>query len=300
MERLGNKMEKIYPCLWLDNQAQEAAKFYTTVFEKGAINDTQYYLDDLHKPKGSVLTVDLTLANQRFILLNGGSDFKITPAISFFVDCETKEELEALWHALLEGGFALMPLQTYPFSEYFGWVQDRFGVTWQLALSNIPQRISPAVMFANEKFGQAKQAMTQWLSLFPRSEILLEVPDGENLQQALFTLNDMPFRVMDSPGKHDFGFTMGISFCVDCEDQAEIDYLWENLTQDGKEWDCGWLEDRYGVAWQIEPANWVHLVDTSHPERAQAVTNELYKMKKIDIARLEAVYNQFTEDNGST
>ncbi len=167
-------MEKIYPCLWLDNQAEEAARFYTSIFANGEIRETQYYLDDIHKPKGSVLTVEFSIANQRFLLLNGRDDFKITPAISFFVDCETKEELDTLWHALLDGGFALMPLQEYPFSDYFGWVQDQ-----------------------------------------------------------------------------------------------------------------------YGVSWQIQPNNWLKLVDTSNLARAEAVTNELYKMKKIDIAQLEAVYNHF-------
>lgn len=286
-------MENIYPCLWLDNQAEEAARFYTSIFANGDIRKTQYYLDDLHKPKGSVLTVEFSIANQRFLLLNGGDDFKMTPAISFFVDCETKEELDTLWQALLEGGFALMPLQEYPFSEYFGWVQDKYGASWQLTLSKIPQRISPALMFANENFGKAKAAMTQWTELFPKSEIQLEIPEGDHLQQALFTLNDGLFRVMDSPVAHEFGFTMGISFCVDCRNQEEIDRLWDNLTTDGHEWDCGWAEDRYGVSWQIQPNNWLKLVDTSNLARAEAVTNELYKMKKIDIAQLEAVYNHF-------
>lgn len=286
-------MDKIYPCLWFDNEAQEAALFYTAIFSNGKINDTQYYLDDLHKPKGSILTVDFTLANQRFLTLNGGTAFKITPAISFFVDCETKEELEALWGSLIEGGFALMPLQSYPFSEYFGWLQDKYGVTWQLSLSKIPQRISPALMFANENFGKAKQAMTQWRSLFSQSETLLEIPEGENVQQALFTLNDQPFRVMDSPGEHPFSFTMGVSFCVDCKDQVEIDRLWDNLSEGGKESECGWLEDRYGVAWQIQPENWTRLADPSNPERAKVVIERLYQMKKIEIAPLEKVYNQY-------
>lgn len=287
-------MKKIYPCLWLDNEADEAAKFYTSIFTNGQINGTQYYVDDVHKPKGSVLTVDFQIANQRFIVLNGGDEFKITPAISFFVDCETKEQLETLWQALNEGGFALMPLQKYSFSDYFGWVQDKYGVTWQLSLSKIAQRISPAIMFANEQFGKAKEAMTQWTHLFPNSQVQLEVPEGDYLQQASFTLNGQLFRVMDSPIAHEFGFTMGISFCVDCKDQEEIDYLWENLTQDGKEWDCGWAEDRFGISWQIQPDNWLDLFDTSDMLRAQAVMNALYQMKKIEVSKLQAVYDQFS------
>ena len=76
-------MEKIYPCLWLDNQAEEDAQFSTSIFSNSEIREAQYYLDDIHKPKDSVLTVEFSIANQRFLLLNRG-DFKITPAISYF------------------------------------------------------------------------------------------------------------------------------------------------------------------------------------------------------------------------
>lgn len=287
-------MKQIYPCLWLDNEAEEAAQFYTSIFENATIHGTQYYLDSLHKPEGSVLTVDFTIANQRFLTLNGGPEFAITPAISFFVDCETKEELEQLWGALLTRGMALMPLQEYAFSEYFGWVRDKYGVTWQLALTKIPQRISPAIMFANEKFGQAKEAMNHWVSLFPNSEVVTEIAAEDYLEQGIFTLNGQTFRVMDSPIPHEFEFTMGVSLCVDCPDQAEIDRLWEALTKDGKEWPCGWAEDRYGISWQIQADNWEEFADTSNLPRAKAVMNELYTMKKINLAQLQAVYNQFT------
>lgn len=286
-------MKQIYPCLWLDNEAEEAARFYTSIFAKGQINDTQYYLDSLYKPEGSILTVDFTIANQRFLTLNGGPEFTITPAISFFVDCETKEELEQLWGALLTGGMELMPLQEYAFSEYFGWVQDQYGVSWQLSLTKMSQRISPAVMFANEKFGRAKEAMDDWISLFPNSEIVMEVIGEDYLEQGVFTLNGQVFRVMDSPIAHPFGLTMGVSFCVDCPNQAEIDRLWAALTHDGKEFPCGWAEDSYGVFWQIQAENWETFVDTSNLARAKAVMNELYQMKKIEIARLQAVYDSF-------
>lgn len=289
-------MKQIYPCLWLDNEAEEAAQFYTSLFQGGVIHDTQYYLDSLHKPEGSVLTVDFTIANQRFLTLNGGPEFQITPAISFFVECESKEELEQLWEGLLQQGMALMPLQAYPFSEYFGWVRDQYGVTWQLTLAKIPQRISPAFMFANEQFGLAKEAMTEWIGLFPDSEILEEVPGEGYLQQGIFKLNDQIFRVMDSPGAHPFGFTMGISLCVDCPNQETIDQLWEALTREGQEWPCGWVEDRYGVSWQIQGDNWLTLIDSSNLPRAKAVMGALYQMKKIDTHELQRVYDTFKEE----
>ena len=286
-------MKKIYPCLWFDDQAVEAAEFYTSLFQGSSIDKVMYYMDDEHKPKGSVLTVDFTLAGERFMALNGGPEFIFSPATSLFVDCETIEELEKIWQALSVEGTALMPLQSYPFSEYYGWIQDKYGLSWQLNLAKIPQRISPAFMFANEQFGKAKEAMEFWMSMLPKSYIVEEVVSKGHIQQALFTLSEKSFRVMDSELAHDFDFTMAFSICIDCEDQAEIDFLWEKLTKDGKEGPCGWAEDVYGLSWQITPAKWNELADDQNLERAAAVMQALYGMKKIEIDRLEEVYHQF-------
>lgn len=288
-------MDKIYPCLWFDSQAEEASRYYTSLFKNSSVNETMYYMDNEHKPEGSILTIDFTIAGQRFLALNGGPEFTFTPAISFWVDCETQAELTALWEAFSQEGQVRMPLQEYPFSEYFGWVEDRYGLSWQLNLAKGPQHITPAIMFANENAGKAKAAMEKWMSLFDDSHVMEEIKVKDLLHQGVFTLAGQTFRVMDVAEKQDFGFTMATSFCVDCDDQAEIDFLWEKLTQGGKEWPCGWAEDAYGVAWQITPANWNELADDSYPERAQAVFKEMYTMKKLDMVKLQRVYDQFSE-----
>lgn len=115
-------------------------------------------------------------------------------------------------------------------------------------------------------------------------------PDG-TVSQGLFTMYGQPFRVMDGGEvDHDFTFTMATSFYVYCEDQEEIDRLWEAVTVNGKEWPCGWMEDQYGVAWQTATKDMEELFDNSDPERANRVMQELYKMKKIDIATLRKAY----------
>jgi len=110
-------MQRISPFLWFDGQAGEAAKFYTSVFKNSKIKSLT--------PVSAAFTLD----GLEFIALNGGPQFKFTPAISFFVACETREELDAAWAKLSEGGMVLMTLATYPFREKFGWVQDKFGVS---------------------------------------------------------------------------------------------------------------------------------------------------------------------------
>ncbi|MBO0470649.1 VOC family protein [Enterococcus sp. DIV0242_7C1] len=287
-------MSKFSPCLWFDGKVEEAADFYVDAFEQGAIKQTDYYVDSEHQPKGSILTISLTLAGQEFILLNGGPEFKFTPAISFYVECETEEQIDQLWKKLSQEGNVLMEYGEYPFSSKFGWVADRYGVSWQLVLAGRPQSIAPAFLFTKEQSGKAEEAMNQWISIFGDGnvEYVQKNPDG-TISQALFTMHGQPFRVMDGGAvDHDFTFTMATSFYVYCKDQEEIDRLWDAVTAKGKEWPCGWMEDEYGVCWQTVTSDMEKLFDNSDPDRAYRVMQELYKMKKIDIAALRAAYEK--------
>lgn len=284
-------MSKFSPCLWFDGKVEEAAEFYVNAFEESKINKVDYYVDSEHQPKGSVLTVTTTLAGQEVILLNGGPEFNFTPAISFFVECETTEQIDKLWETLSHNGEVLMEFGEYPFSKKYGWLNDQYGVSWQLVLSETPQSITPSFLFVGQQFVKAEEAMNQWIDIFGdgKVEYVQKNPDG-TVAQSLFTMHGQPFRVMDSGEAHDFTFTMATSFYVYCKDQAEINQLWDAVTSKGKEWPCGWMEDEYGVCWQTVTTDMDTLFDNSDPERAYRVMQELYKMKRIDIAALRKAY----------
>ena len=115
-------MQKITPFLWFDTQAEEAANFYVSIFKNSKIGSIRRYGDAGPGPKGSVMTITFQIEGQDFVALNGGPVFKFTPAISFFVDCQTQEEVDQLWAKLSEGGR----------TDQCGWLQDRFGVSWQI------------------------------------------------------------------------------------------------------------------------------------------------------------------------
>jgi predicted 3-demethylubiquinone-9 3-methyltransferase (glyoxalase superfamily) len=119
-------MEKITPFLWFDSNAEEAAKFYTSIFKNSKIIDIALYGESAAaasgRPKGTVMNVSFDLEGQRFMALNGGPVFKFSPAISFLVNCETQEEVDGLWKRLSEGGE----------QDQCGWLKDKFGVSWQL------------------------------------------------------------------------------------------------------------------------------------------------------------------------
>jgi predicted 3-demethylubiquinone-9 3-methyltransferase (glyoxalase superfamily) len=289
-----SEMPKFSPCLWFDGQVEEAAAFYVEAFEEGKINQVDHYVNSDHQPAGSVLTVSLTLCGLDFLLLNGGPEFSLTPAISFYVECETEAQIDRLWAKLSQGGTVLMEYGEYPFSPKFGWVNDRYGVSWQLVLAQRKQSIAPAFLFTQQHSGQAEAAMKNWIELFGEGQVefIEKNPDG-TVAQALFTLHGQPFRVMDGGAiDHAFTFTMGTSLYIDCKDQAEIDRLWEAVTAEGKEWPCGWMEDQYGVAWQTGSKELERLLDGGDPERASRVMRAMDQMKKIDLAALKKVYEE--------
>src|SRR6266508_3848041 len=186
-------MQKIRPFLWFDGKAEEAAKFYASVFKNSEIRSV------------SPMSATFRLDGLEFIALNGGPQFKFTPAISFFVKCKTQPEIDDLWKKLSSGGTVLMELDKYPFSERFGWVQDKFGVSWQVNLAGRAQTITPFLMFVGKQHGRAEEALKFYISLFKRSRIgkIVRYAAGEEepagtVKRATFFLDGSQFMAMDS------------------------------------------------------------------------------------------------------
>jgi len=125
-------MQKITPFLWFDNQAEEAVKFYTSIFKNSRIGKIAPYGDAGPGPKGSVMTVEFQLEGQEFVALNGGPHFKFTEAISFVVNCETQAEVDKYWKKLSAGGKAVQ----------CGWLKDRFGLSWQIVPTVLGELLS--------------------------------------------------------------------------------------------------------------------------------------------------------------
>lgn len=278
-------IKPIYPCIWLGNKAKEAAEFYVSVFPDSKILES------------NPIVTTWSSSGQKFMLLNGGGDIKPNSSISFYTVLDSKEELKKIWDKLIQNGSALMPLDSYPWSSYYGWLEDQYGVNWQLTVDKpegISDRFSPALMFTGSQFGNAERAINYYLSIFEHASLRFISRYGEDqgsqagkINHAQFMLNGHLFIAMDSNLDHQFSFSEGISFVVECEDQAEIDFFWEKLTKGGEESQCGWLKDQFGVSWQIVPAILNKLM--ADPDRSERVIQAFLKMKKFDInALLEA------------
>lgn len=281
--KLLDYRNRIYPCLWFDNQARSAAEYYSGIFGDSRITD--------HND----MAVTFELHGQKFMALNGGPMYTPNPSISFYVLCETKNEVDRLWNQLIVGGSVLMPLDKYSWTDKYGWLKDRYGISWQLGYGDITmvgQKFTPYLAFTNELFGRTEEALNYYTSIFKNSSIdRIERYSAENREEegkimhAKFTLDNYVVMAMESSKQHDFRFNEGISLVVDCDTQQQIDYYWDKLIADGgQESQCGWLKDRYGVSWQIVPAILPKLL--SDPARAERVTNAFMKMKKFEIDKL--------------
>lgn len=158
--------QKITPCLWFDTQAEQAAKFYTAIFDDSRINKISRYTEaghDIHgKAAGSVLTVEFELEGQTFTALNGGPHFKINEAVSFQVMCEGQAEVDYFWQKLSDGGQ----------EGQCGWLKDKFGVSWQVVPQVLPQMLTDADSAKRERAMSAVMGMKKF--------------DVEALQRAFF------------------------------------------------------------------------------------------------------------------
>ncbi len=288
-------MQKIIPHLWYDREAKEAATFYTGLFEQAKILRTNVIEGT---PSGDAEIVTFELAGQEFMAISAGPYFKFNPSISLMVMCDTVEEVNVKWKALSEKGMALMPLAAYPFSKWYGWIQDRYGLSWQLMLTegkSSGQKIQVSLLFSKDSNGKTEEAVHYYKEVFKDAEIVSMVgyEKGEansavaKIKYASFKLFGMEFSAMDHGYDADFTFNEAFSLIVNCRDQAEIDYYWGKLSAVPEAEQCGWLKDKFGVSWQIVPENMGELLSSGTKDEIKRVTEAFLKMKKFDIALLE-------------
>lgn len=188
------------------------------------------------------------------------------------------------------------------FSKKYGWVQDKYGLSWQLILTN-PEgderpEIIPSLLFVGENCGKTEEAIQLYLSVFRDAEQghLARYPKGMEPDKegtvmfADFRLLNQWFVAMDIAQSHEFQFNEAISFMVDCDTQEEIDHYWHKLSAVPDAEQCGWLKDKYGVSWQIVPIEMEDMMSNGTPEQIDRVNKAILKMKKLDLKELRKAY----------
>jgi len=296
--------QKITPNLWFDGNAKNAVDFYVSLFSDSRTLLTTYYPGSAEEGladfqlglAGKELTIDFELGKQLFTAINAGPDFKFNPSVSFMVnfdpssDEQAREHLDELWGKLIDGGEALMELDVYPFSKWYGWVKDRYGLTWQLILTDPKGEarpfIVPSLMFTGQNTNHAEEAMNFYVSVFNDAKLGTQARYNEDTGPTRagprmigrLMLGGQRGGAIDSGVEQNFKFNEASSFAVSCKDQAEIDYFWEKLSRVPEAEACGWCKDQYGLSWQIVPENMVELM-----EKPGAFA-KLMPMKKIVIS----------------
>lgn len=298
--------QNIVPHLWFDKEANEAADFYASIFPESRIRNVTTLQET---PSGNSDLVSFELWGQEFMAINAGPYFKFNPSVSFMVHFDPSQEkdasnmLDKVWNKLSKGGTVLMPLDKYPFSEKYGWIQDKYGLSWQLILTN-PEvekrsKVVPSFMFVNDQCGRAEEAMHFYLSVFKNSKQgsiarypqSMESAKEDTIMYSDFMIENQWFIAMDSSKDHKFNFIEAISFMVKCDTQDEIDYYWEKLSAVPESEQCGWLKDKYGMSWQIVPREKDEMMsDNSTQEQIARVTQATLKMKKLNLKELQKAY----------
>lgn len=278
----------ITPAISCDGTADEAARFYADVFREGSV---------VEQVPGLAATV--SIHGFRLSLINGGDQYAPNPSIScilnfdpllFGSEEQARTYLDELYERLSAGG-VLMELGEYPFSQRYAWVRDRFGMTWQLMLTDPAGEprpfILPSFMFGGTNHANAEEATETWIALFDDSRrgVLYRYEEGGPMAAGTVMFTDFTLRgtwmsARDSGASHDLTFTPGVSMIVSCRDQEEIDRYWTRLSAVPEAGRCGWCVDRWGVSWQVVPHNIAELM-------ADAATREkILQMDKIDLTRL--------------
>lgn len=298
--------QKITPHLWFDKEAKQAAEFYVAAFGGDSTLTSTNPITDT--PSGDVELVTFRLLGYDFMALSAGPMFRINPSVSFIVNfdpsrqADARKALHSLWERLADGGRVFVPLDSYPFSDCYGWIQDKYGVSWQLILTKPEGEarpdIIPSLLFTQDMCGKAEEAMKFYTAIFENSKQGLlvrygpeQAPDKEGtVMFEDFSLQGQWFAAMDSARMPDVAFNEAISLFVSCDTQAEVDYFWTRLSAVPQAERCGWLKDKYGVSWQITPTGMGEFLGGSNEKGRQRALQAMLKMKKIDLAGLEAAY----------
>lgn len=289
-------MNTIVPHLWFDKEAKQAAELYVSLFDNSRIVSSSVINDT---PSGDAETVDFELAGLPFAAISGGPLFKFTPSVSLMVACASASEVDALWNVLIQGGKEMMPLDEYPFSPRYGWLEDRYGLGWQLMLTEgdqPAQKITPNLLFSGPAAGKAEEAVRYYTNVFPNAKVdrishyaEAEVKDKANYIG--FELLGKRLSAMDNTYEVDYTFNEAFSLMVLCDTQEQIDYYWDKLSRVPEAEACGWLKDQYGVSWQIVPRALGEMMENGDEQQVRRVTEAFLQMKKFDIKALQNAYH---------
>ncbi|HEM6452798.1 VOC family protein [Streptococcus suis] len=287
-------MQTIIPHLWYDTAAKEAVAFYVELF--GGKIDWTYTITDT--PSGDSDLIQFQLGDMTLAAISAGPYFKLNESMSLMVNVASKDEVTRLYQALSEGGRILMPLAEYPFSPYYVWLEDRFGLSYTPDLDK-PYQFDICLLFSQEQVGLAQPMLDYYKDKLPQASIgqLSYYGEGEaaveaaKLNYAELLVGGQKLIVMDHGYGGEASFNEAFSLMVYVDSQEEADSWYEIVSAVPEAEVCGWAKDQFGISWQIVPRTLMEAYDTASPEKAKAVNAAVMTMKRLDIAAIQALLN---------
>lgn len=307
-------MQRIIPNIWCNQNADDARNYYLDVFS--VLPGTQHirtttYPTTVHASlAGQTLTHELTIGGTRFILINAGDEFAPNPSISFFVNADPsvmdkpRELIDQLWNRLTDGGTVLMDLGEYPHSPHYGWVADKFGVNWQLMLTDPDGEprptIVPSLMFCGPAQNSAAEAVDHYVATLPESRVGNRVTYGQmgaplppegpiTADSVVFTdacLAGTWIAAMDSAVAQPFTFSEGVSLMLETQNQEELNRVWDALSAHPEAEQYGWLKDTWGVYWQVVPGNLGESSANTGPANERAVAELMNQPRPLGVTTI--------------
>ncbi|HEL1740826.1 TPA: VOC family protein [Streptococcus suis] len=291
-------MQTIIPHLWYDTEAKEAVAFYVELF--GGKIDWTYTITDT--PSGDSDLIQFQLGDMTLAAISAGPYFKLNESMSLMVNVASKDEVTRLYQALSEGGRILMPLGEYPFSPYYVWLEDRFGLSWQLSFApdlDKPYQFDICLLFSQEQVGLAQPMLDYYKDKLPQASVgqLSYYGEGEaaveaaKLNYAELLVAGQKMIVMDHGYGGEASFNEAFSLMVYVDSQDELNFYYDLLSAVPEAEMCGWVKDQFGISWQIVPRILMEAYDTASPEKVKAVNAAVMTMKRLDIAAIQALLN---------
>ncbi|MGQ7661038.1 VOC family protein [Streptococcus suis] len=289
-------MQPIIPHLWYDTEAKEAVAFYVDLF--GGKIDWTYTITDT--PSGDSDLIQFQLGDMTLAAISAGPYFKLNESMSLMVNVASKDEVTRLYQALSEGGRVLMPLGEYPFSPYYVWLEDRFGLSWQLSYApdlDKPHQFDICLLFSQEQVGLAQPMLDYYKDKLPQASVgqLSYYGEGEaaveaaKLNYAELLVAGQKLIVMDHGYGGEASFNEAFSLMVYVDSQDELNFYYDLLSAVPEAEMCGWVKDQFGISWQIVPRILMEAYDTASPETVKAVNDAVLTMKRLDFATIQTL-----------
>ncbi|MCK4024980.1 VOC family protein [Streptococcus iners] len=285
-------MQTIIPHLWYDTEAKEAVAFYVELF--GGKLDWTYTITDT--PSGDSDLIQFQLGDMTLAAISAGPYFKLNESMSLMVNVASKDEVTRLYQALSEGGRILMPLGEYPFSPYYVWLEDRFGLSWQLSYTpdlDKPYQFDICLLFSQEQVGLAQPMLDYYKDKLPQASVgqLSYYGEGEaaKLNYAELLVAGQKLIVMDHGYGGEASFNEAFSLMVYVDSQDELNFYYDLLSAVPEAEMCGWVKDQFGISWQIVPRILMEAYDTASPETVKTVNDAVLQMRRLDFDQIKEI-----------